>query len=137
MLAGDATVRVVNGGFGGFEKGVVTVIFENDERWQAGFEHVVQLRDFYFDATLFSTFVERWRFFPPPVGLIFKVTLIDPVERSVNSLKSKTPARLNVEQDSILTRGKKIGDDEGQLSINKFGRKTAKKFGLQIIDGKD
>ncbi|MED6180761.1 hypothetical protein PIB30_013389 [Stylosanthes scabra] len=58
----------------------------------------------------------------------------DHLDRSVTSTKGKTPTRLSVDVDGIVTRGKKIAYDEGQLSTNKFSRKMPKKAKTQNLD---
>ncbi|MED6156251.1 hypothetical protein PIB30_012812 [Stylosanthes scabra] len=55
--------------------------------------------------------------------------------RSVTSIKAKTPTKLVADGNDIVTKGKKIGDDEGQLSTNKFSRKMPKKAKMQNLDG--
>ncbi|MED6146561.1 hypothetical protein PIB30_035563 [Stylosanthes scabra] len=60
---------------------------------------------------------------------------VDNLDRSVTSMKAKTPAKLVADGDGIVTRGKKIRNDEGQLSTNKFSRKMPKKSRVQSLEG--
>ncbi|MED6220699.1 hypothetical protein PIB30_047314 [Stylosanthes scabra] len=62
---------------------------------------------------------------------------MNPLERSVTSMKPKSVARVMEDGDAIQTRGKKIAEEEGQLSTNKFSRKVSKRTKIQIIDGDD
>ncbi|MED6201904.1 hypothetical protein PIB30_099746 [Stylosanthes scabra] len=62
---------------------------------------------------------------------------MDPLERSVTSMKPKSTAKVMEDGDAIQTRGKKIAEEEGQLSTNKFSRKVSKRTKIQIIDEDD